>query len=140
MGKESSMNALSYERIVKDLCDCVGLSDWRQVAASGHIEVAGRTVGLMADDDGSDLFIYIDLGPVFPDRDRALCRSMLIANAQCQTVPAGRFGLHPKSGDAVYHIRLPMPSVTDGSTLASLLVAQIGAAVGWLDEMKVACA
>lgn len=99
------MNASQYEQLVAELCGHMGIAEWQQVTQSGHIEMDGHTIGLMRDEAASDggLSIYIDLGPVYEARDPGILRRMLVANLERRGPITGAFGLHPQTGEAVYH-------------------------------------
>lgn len=118
------MNEAAYEQKVADFCQHAGIAPWQDVARSQHIEVDGKVVGLIPDpsEDGR-ISVYIDLGPVFTERDPQLFEQMLVANLEPRGATAGAFGIYPGNGNAVYHLSVP-PQV-NGHELAGLVATAL---------------
>ncbi|MES2974763.1 MAG: hypothetical protein V4757_14195 [Pseudomonadota bacterium] len=125
------MDEARYRTLIADFCSQVGIAEPDEVIRSNHIEVGSTTVGLMPGTDVPDgdwLAVYIDLGPVFPNRDPGIHERLLRANLEPRGDLAGSFGLHPATGNAVYHLPVAMP--VTGAALAGRLAGaleQIGA-------------
>lgn len=109
------MTDVEYQCFVAGLCDFLGLSDWRQIVRSGHLEIDGKTVGLVrplslgtglcAAEGG--VSVFIDLGPMPELRRAKWQQAMLVANLMAGKCTDGCYGLHPVSGNGVYHLFHP---------------------------------
>lgn len=123
------MEDTDYQLKIAEFCTHAGIAEWEEVVRTQHIEVQGKTIGLIPDPGGAGrLSVYIDLGPVYVERDPRLFEQMLIANMEPRGPLSGAFCIYPESGNAVYHMAVP-PQVS-GQELAGHLASaleQIGA-------------
>ena len=121
------MSELDYERVMRELCRSAGIAEWRDVARSGHIEIGERVIGLIPEHDVQErapgLLVYIDLGPVYAERDAGVHRRLLVANLRSDPLLEGSFGIHPQSGHGVYWLRASAP--VDGAELARRIARQL---------------
>ena len=102
------MSDIEYRRFVSELCECIGLDDWQEVVRSGHLEINGKTVGLIrsAESGGArGVSVYVDLGPVPEHSCAKVHKELLIANLSPAESAGGCFGIHPETGNGVYHLR-----------------------------------
>lgn len=113
------MDENDYERVIRELCHGAGIEPWEEVARARHIESDGRTIGLIPDAVHGGLSVYIDLGPLFAQRDPAVHERLLVANLERRGPLAGAFCVHPHTGHAVYH--LPLPRQVTGAELSGIL-------------------
>lgn len=133
------MDINAYERLIKDLCESVGIENWNEILRSQHIMVGDYVVGLINEDNdiyANELSIYVELGPIFPEREPDLYRRMLVANLERNPALTGRFGVHPDTGSAVYYIRLDMSQHMGANALVDLLNTQVNAAVAVFNTLK----
>ena len=130
------MNNKDYKQLITDLCSTVGLASTQSVIDSQHLTIAGMTVGLIFDEKISPnrLFIYIDLGSLVEGREAELQRSMLTSNVRADGAATGHFGIHPTTGNAVYHIRLAFNAELTGVDLAQFLSYHATHLQGWAER------
>jgi hypothetical protein len=124
------MDAGAYESMVREMCEYVGLEDWKKVIRTRHLMIGEMLAGLIYDDqaDASQLHVYFELGPTFPERDTSLYARMLAANLGRQGWLPGYLGLDPDTGQGVYHICIDLSTRPQGKWLADFLAAQADAA------------
>lgn len=128
------MKEQDYRRLMTTLCDVVGLDSVTETVASQHLVINGTAVGVIFDEAISPtrIFIYIDLGPI-PDADASqLHRTMLANNVKADSSITGHFGIHPKTGNAVFHIRMRFSQELTGDELARLLRHQVMLHQDWI--------
>jgi len=130
------MNSRDYKQLITDLCTTVGLTSMQSVIDSQHITIAGMTVGLIFDEkiSSSRLFIYIDLGALAEGRESELQRAMLTSNVRADGAATGHFGIHPTTGNAVYHIRLAFHAELTGVDLAQFLSYHVTYLQDWAER------
>jgi hypothetical protein len=101
------MGDIDYRLKIADFCRHAAIPEWEEVVRTQHIEVGGKTIGLIPDPGGDGrLSVYIDLGPVHIQRDPRMFEQMLIANMEARGPLSGAFCIYPDSGNAVYHMSL----------------------------------
>lgn len=131
------MSDLEYENVIKDMCAQMGIDAWRQVVQTRHIEIGNRIIGLMHDEAlGTDsaLLVYIDMGNVIEEKSRDIYRQMLIANLESHSGQNGCFGIHPNTGNAVYHARVALP--VTGSELTEQIALLLGRVERRFEELN----
>ncbi len=134
------MEMHAYERLIKDLCECVGIENWRDILQGQHIMVGDYVVGLINEENdiyANELSVYIELGPIFPEREPDLYRRMLVANLERNPALTGCFGVHPDTGSAVYYIRLDTSQHMDANALVEILNTQVNASVALFNNLKI---
>jgi hypothetical protein len=129
------MTQTDHEALLTDLCAEACIQDCATVLKTHHIDVAGRTIGLIADPTGNEsLSVYIDLGPVYPVRDTQLQSLMLEANMQPNGAVAGAFALDTQTYEAAFHMPVALP--VTGRQLAERLQKALQYAVPRFDGMR----
>ena len=102
------MNDIEYQCFVSEFCECMGLDDWQAVVHSEHLEINGKTVGLIhsAESGGArGMSVYVDLGVIPEHACARVHKALLIANLTGVQDAEGFFGIHPVTGNGVYHLR-----------------------------------
>jgi hypothetical protein len=127
------MSNNDYQRLIKDLCQEVGLADPAQVIESQHLAIGEQRIALVYDESVSadTLFVYFDLGEIPEGRRAGLYRAMLQTNLRPEHDATGHFGVHHKTGNAVFHMRIRGFEHLSGAALASFLNAHAQGLRGW---------
>ncbi|WP_194792976.1 CesT family type III secretion system chaperone [Caenimonas koreensis] len=128
--------AAQYDSLIHGLCRAAGIESWGEIAASQHLRMGDRLVGLVPDDqsDPPRLSIFIELGQTHLPRDASLHARMLEANLNMPPETPGHFGLHPETQQAVYTFSLGLDEM-DGDELAAYLDSQIDLSAQALQAM-----
>lgn len=117
--------AHQYERVVRQLCSEVGITNSEEVISSRHLNLNDHLIGLVVDDEDecSPLFVYIQLGLTYPEKDLEIYHRMLKANIAARQ--RGFLCVHPESNQAVYQLRIDWRDMHDGAALAQLLAMEL---------------
>jgi len=102
------MNDIEYLRFVSEFCDDIGLNDWQEVARNGHLEINDKTIGLIRGTEPGEsrwLSVYVDLGAIPEHSFAKVHKELLLANLATVEGAEGCFGIHPVTGNGVYHLR-----------------------------------
>lgn len=121
------MEAAIYDGLLKDICTAVGLSDWKDVAHSGHLMVANRIVGLLhrAEDFHDDtLSIYVEFDSAAQHGLR-IYEHLLRENINPTETLHGFFGIHPDTAKVVYCVRMNDARRLSGEELAAFVEGQV---------------
>lgn len=127
------MDETQYQLKIADFCSYAGIAQWEEVARTQHIEVQGKTIGLIPD-PGGRLSVYIDLGPVYLERDPRMFEQMLVANMEARGSLSGAFCIYPDSGNAVYH--MPLPAEMSGQEMADHIASALEHIGARFDELS----
>jgi hypothetical protein len=126
-----------YQRVLRELCEALGLPDGAGLEQSRHLELGETVVGLLHDADATPdtLFLYFDLGPISGDRRERVHEAMLRSNLRPDAEAFGHFGLHPVTSHAAWLVRIRGLDTLRGADLASFLATQIAGLQGWMDRV-----
>jgi hypothetical protein len=132
------MSNKDYQRLVKDLCHVVGLADPAHIIESQHLSIDEQTIALVYDESVSadTLFVYFDLGEIPEARRAGLHSAMLQANLRPDHDATGHFGVHHKTGHAVFHMRIRGFEQLSGEALAAFLSAHAQGLRGWEERLS----
>ena len=134
------MNKQEYFRLIKDVCNHVGIDAWEDIANTQHIEIDGVTVGLMFDEEQAPdiLGIYYDLG-VLHDPD--IPRRLLEFNAyfEPENNGGGYFAYLPSKGSIVYRLNIHLGRGMTGIVLAERLYEYLHVAEQGLQDVLATC-
>jgi hypothetical protein len=129
------MTRTDYEALLIDLCVAACIDDSATVLKTHHIDVAGRTIGLIPHPASAEhLSVYIDLGAIYPSRDTRLQSLMLAANMQPSCPVSGAFAMNDQTCEAAFRLSVTLP--VTGIQLAERVEQALQYAVTHFDAMR----
>ncbi|MES2772400.1 MAG: CesT family type III secretion system chaperone [Pseudomonadota bacterium] len=129
------MTISTYERLLREMCEHVGIHDWWNAVQTQHVTVDDTIVGLIytEDIDPPSILICINLGALDAETSAMQYRTLLELNVLLAKGQSGYFGIHPTEELWVYMARVDLTRTLNGKWLADFIALQIRAAQGILE-------
>jgi hypothetical protein len=128
-----------YPRLIRGLCEEVGIADWKTVEGTLQLEIAGHTAVLFPEDELPDsLAVLIELMPARMSQDPALLQRLLESNTAVGGA-LGCFGFITERGTVAYRFTVQGASTLSGVDLASRMVDAVPRAMTLLHAVLASC-
>lgn len=121
----------AFERLLRALCETVGIDEVEAVVASSEIVIDGLTLQFIApQEDGEVMVIFADLGIPEEGRRGDVHRLLLEGNHLWQGTGGGVLGVYPATGAVGLSAGVGLAGL-DGSDLAELVARFVTVAEYW---------
>lgn len=125
------MDSPTYRRVVSELCAEVGFKNPEILLThNGQLRIDDCFVSFLYDEAflRNQLFVYIDLGPVTGDKERAY-EHLLKLNTELTAGARGVMSLHPETERVLYSFQYPLSAEASGRDLLGTIVCFVNGTV-----------